>query len=141
MNGSMGTPGSSSNTALLLQALFRVTLVRAELQALLPQAQASGSAGVTGEQVQRWLASLQSALDALGGIATILIFPPPASSVLIGEAQTQIRAAADILRSLPFTPIAPASLSRGAISLQSLQAAINALLQAEMALLRAIRAP
>jgi|GEM_PF-6087142 len=128
-------PGSPLSA--ILVALLQVSSVRADLQALLPQAQARGSATVSQAQLIRWQNRLQAALDSLGQIVTILIFPPPPIATFTNRATNQIRAAQQLLASVPTTLTSSPEVNRASLSLQTLQSLIMFLSEAETSLIQA----
>ena len=137
MNGLTNGPSPSTQLA---SALVLVRAVLSELQALLPQAQASGSTSVGEMQFRIWMAALATAENLVRRLPVILIFPPPEYARLAGEAADQIARARAILSMVPLAQltILPAPPPRANLSLQMLQVLISTLQEAERLIVQAL---
>lgn len=117
------------------QALFLVDGVQRSMASLLPRAQTTGSVFVTGQQLRFWESGLRQALQLVGQVPVILIYPPPPVARFLEEAAEQIRRALSILLS-----VRGGFAGRRRLTLGQLTAILNSLRRASAALLRALYA-
>lgn len=133
--------GAPSTDPQLLFALLLVRAVRQDVQALLPQLQASGSITLDRTRVNRWTSALREAVQLVQSIPVILIFPPPPFAVFANAAVTQIEQALATIAALPSAaPLTfPPLFDRVILDLPTAQSLLGDLTQAEALLLRALQ--
>lgn len=141
MAGLLGIPSGRAPNPQLTLALLVVSTVRQEVQALLPQAQATGRVTVGEAQIRRWQNALQAAADLIQRIPVPLIFPPPPFAVFANAASAQIQAALQTIRAIPVvTPgTFPPQAGQATIPLPVLQSLLSSLQQAETLLLLSVQ--
>lgn len=119
-----------------------VNFVRQQVQALLPQAYYLGFATVPAAVVQNWQNLLRSASFQLQQVPTPLIFPPPAFTVFLGQAESEIQRAITLLGTLdaPGPFFVPQKFGQVTIPLSAHLALLSTLNQALSQLFFALQA-